>query len=120
MDYRERLLIPEQGDSHTKFYTKSGTPIAEGYERIVIGERGPYVEFTDQQVMGENLDVPENQIWRFHNDKCYYHEFRSKDESFVKVYHQKKIVNYADYKVGLLYISPFDLISDVYPKLIGE
>jgi len=27
----------------------------------------------------------------------------------VKVYDQKRTVDYADYKVGLYYISPFDL-----------
>jgi hypothetical protein len=36
-------------------------------------------------------------------------EWRTKDQSNVKVYEQSKTVDYADYKVGLYYISPFDL-----------
>ena len=29
----------------------------------------------------------------------------------VKIYDQKRIVDYADYRVGLIYISPFDLFG---------
>jgi hypothetical protein len=39
-------------------------------------------------------------------------EWRTYDESRVKVYEQKRRVDYADYKVGLLYISPFDLFVE--------
>ena len=39
-------------------------------------------------------------------------EWRSKDQSNVKVYEQKRTVDYADYKVGLFYISPFDLFVE--------
>jgi hypothetical protein len=39
-------------------------------------------------------------------------ERRKKDQSNVKVYEQKRTVEYADYKVGLIYISPFDLFVE--------
>ena len=39
-------------------------------------------------------------------------EWRTKDQSNVKVYDQKRTVEYADYKVGLFYISPFDLFVE--------
>jgi hypothetical protein len=39
-------------------------------------------------------------------------EWRTKDQSKVKVYEQGKTVDYADYKVGLFYISPFDLFVE--------
>ena len=42
-------------------------------------------------------------------DKVFYVEWRAKDQSNVKVYDQKRTVEYADFKVGLFYISPFDL-----------
>jgi hypothetical protein len=35
----------------------------------------------------------------------------------VKVYEQKKVVDYADYKVGLLYISPCDLFVEREPVI---
>ena len=39
-------------------------------------------------------------------------EWRTNDQSNVKVYDQKRTVDYADYKVGLFYISPFDLFIE--------
>jgi len=35
----------------------------------------------------------------------------------VKVYDQKRAVDYADYKVGLIYISPFDLFVEGGPVI---
>jgi len=37
---------------------------------------------------------------------------RTWDPSNVKVYDQKRTVEYADYEVGLFYISPFDLFVE--------
>jgi hypothetical protein len=45
-------------------------------------------------------------------DKVFYVEWRTKDQSNVKVYEQKRTVDYADYKVGLFEISPFDLFFE--------
>ena len=39
-------------------------------------------------------------------DKVFYVEWRTKVQSNMKVYGQKRPVEYADYKVGLSYISP--------------
>ena len=44
-------------------------------------------------------------------------EWRTKDQSNVKVYDQKRTVDYADYKVGLFYISPFDLFVEGEPVI---
>ena len=35
----------------------------------------------------------------------------------MKVYDQKRTVEYADYKVGLFYISPFDLFVEREPVI---
>ena len=75
----------------------------------MIGGRGPYIEFDESQVIDDNIKIPRDQKWRLHSDKAYYIEFRSIDEANVKIYYQRKTVGYADYKVGLSYISPFDL-----------
>jgi len=120
--YAERLILPEISKEVVKFCTKSGTPVATGYERVVIGDRGPYIEFQDLQIAKENISVPPNQAWRLlpKYDHCYYWEYRTNDEAFVKLYFQKKEVGYADYKVGLWYVSPFHLTSDTYSILIEE
>jgi len=36
----------------------------------------------------------------------------------VKIYDQKKTLDYADYKVGLFYISPFDLFVEGEPVIM--
>jgi len=116
--YSERLKIPLEGDETLQLYTKSGTKVATGYERIVIGDRGPYIEFRADQIVEENFEIPEDQEYRKTDKRVYYVEARSKDDSYVKLYFQKKTVAYADYKVGMLYISPFDLRTVLEESLV--
>ena len=49
--------------------------------------------------------------------KAIFLEWRTKDQINVKVYDQKRTVDYADYKVGLFYISPFDLFVEGEPVI---
>lgn len=75
-----------------------------GYDRIVIGQRGPYVEFSESKVdlaRFVHADVPH----------YYYRELRSV-VSNVKFYHQIHRVDYADYLPGKYYASPFELYVD--------
>ena len=46
-------------------------------------------------------------------DKVFYVEWGTEDQSNLRVYEQSRVVDYADYKVGLFYISPFDLFVGV-------
>jgi hypothetical protein len=80
--------------------TKAGIPVADSFIRIVHGGRGAYVEFDSVK----NVFVPEKEQWRHRSDKAFYEEYRTFDG--VKVYHQRKPVDYADYQVGKWYISP--------------
>jgi hypothetical protein len=41
----------QQGNPHTRFKLKTGTLFAVGYERIVYGDHGAYVEFTKTQIV---------------------------------------------------------------------
>jgi hypothetical protein len=116
--YSERLKIPLEGDETLQLYTKSGTKVATGYERVVLGGRGPYVEFRADQIVEENFEIPEDQEYRKTDKRVYYIEARSKDDSYVKLYIQKRTVAYADYKVGMLYISPFELKTDEFDELV--
>lgn len=108
MNYENRILIPLKKTS-LDLYTKSTTKIANGYRRIVIGERGPYIEFEKKNLFFLNFYIPDDKKYKLSLKNCYYIEYRSIDESFVKLYFQKRSVNYADYMVGMYYISPFDL-----------
>jgi len=119
--YRERLILPEFCEESVTFFTKSGLKVAQEYVRVVIGDRGPYIEFADEMMTtSPDIYIPQDQVWRIKNALCFYIEYRTNDNCFVKIYKQKKPVSYADYKTGLWYISPFDLVSDKYPQLVRE
>ena len=54
----QRFKIPLVGDPSINFYTLNGLLMAKGYTRIVIGGRGPYIEFEDSSMVKENIHVP--------------------------------------------------------------
>ena len=116
-NYLERITIPLTGNPGMKFFTRAGTHIATGYTRIVIGDYGAYVEFLPEQLFLDKIEPlfsnsparPVKYIW-----------LQSKDKSRIKIYEQKRRVNYADYKPGFYYIDPQDLhtetIRDLYKR----
>ena len=91
-------------------YSKDHELLACGYKRIVVGERGMYLEFKEKDLLMDNFFVPEYEEWRLKNNKCYYIEYRS-HFSNIKCYFQKKRVWYADYKIGYYYISALDVFT---------
>lgn len=120
--YRSRLVLPEhsEGDS-LEFRTQSGLTIARGYERVVLGGRGPYVEFLTEHMIQDSLFIPESARWRLDPSwtlRCYYWELRTRDECRVKIYYQRRTVDYADYRIGCWYVSPFELVTDRHDELV--
>lgn len=96
-------------DFNVPLKAPSGQTIASGYTRIVIGDYGAYVEFSKDQLLMP-LQMKRGQEYRMNNPqyKCkyvWYTDFKQE----VKIYYQLRTVDYADYKVGMYYISPFDL-----------
>ena len=65
------------------------------------------------------MRVPADELYRFDDPHVFYAEYRSNDDANVKVYWQKKTVEYADYRLGLYYISPFDLVDGDGKALIA-
>lgn len=90
-------------------FTANGTRLASSFERVVVGDRGPYVEFTKEAVNWDALHVPVEQRYRLKSRLVFYTEYRSNDEANVKIYLQRHPVQYADYRVGMVYISEDDL-----------
>lgn len=113
----ERFRIPLNGEANIRFYTKSDLLLAIGYNRIVIGGRGPYIEFEPSHIIMDNIFVPDHAKHKLENSLTYYHEYRSKDKSYVKLYFQKMEVSYADYIIGKWYIDPMCLKTDEYDDL---
>jgi hypothetical protein len=111
-EYKQRLNISaDEGDDETVIHTESNMVIAKGYERVVIGDRGPYIELSNRHILLDGIHIPKDQHWRFEpkwRQKVYYFEFRTIDESYLKVYLQNKPVNYADYREEFWYINPFN------------
>lgn len=114
-----KLPLDSTNCENILFYTKNcKTLVATGYNRVVIGGRGPYIEFELEMLDSECCSIPEEQKYRFDSNVVYYVELRTKDVDYVKIYVQKRCVSYADYLIGKVYISPFDLTSNKYEKLI--
>lgn len=103
------LNIDKDGNDLVELFSESGTKLSKGYKRVVIGGRGPYVEFTEDQLLFKSFHIPKDQLYRLTDKRVYYIELRSSDESNVKLYFQLQTVAYADYKIGFFYISPYDL-----------
>lgn len=97
-------------------YTLSGTLFANGYRRIVIGDYGAFVEFSTEQILSDRLTVKPGQEYRI-EDKNFigrvkYHWLTISDHSGIKIYFQQKQVAYADYQVGMYYVSPYEIVPD--------
>lgn len=122
------LGLSEHGGT-TDFYAKA-TPdllVAKGYDRVVYGDHGAYIEFSHDKIVWAALPKAVKK-----SELAYYDEFYSACGT-VKLYDQKKTVadkknppaggisrnregGYADYKVGFCYISPKDLTVKEKPK----
>ena len=129
--YKKRLQIPiepimvdigegvlEMATRPNNLYTKTGLLVASGYRRVVIGGRGPYVEFHFTDIKWNEFYVPSDLQYRADSKVVYYEEWRSRDSAYVKLYLQKRKVAYADYQVGRMYISPFDLFTEGLTPII--
>ena len=108
-------------DRTKPLYTINGSLICNGYERIVIGDYGAYIEFSSEQANKDLFIIAPGQEYRleprYSNVK--YIWLTIDDGSQIKIYYQKNTVSYADYKAQYYYIS----VYEVYPetiKLIGE
>jgi len=109
-EYKNRLSISIIGSLDLELYSKTGYLISKGYTRIVIGDRGAYIEFEKTQIKCD-IFIPINKEWKLRRKYINiidYIEFRSRVDN-IKIYDQKKTVDYADYKVGKYYIDPCDL-----------
>lgn len=97
-------------------YSKSGVVIALGFERKVYGERGTYYEISSKDILKEKLHIPEDKKWKLNSSNVWYIEYRTIMDN-IKVYYQKKMVDYADYKVGMFYIKEGDVSPFKQKKL---
>lgn len=117
-DVRQKYkdALPEwcvlEGNLQTPLYSSAGTTLCTGYNRIVIGDYGAFIEISPEQIIKENLIVKKGQEFRInepqYKDRVKYHWLTAKDTSDCKIYFQQKTVEYADYIPGMYYISPYE------------
>jgi len=101
-----KMGIPAISLGSHRVHAKSGSVVAKDYTRVVVGDYGAYIEMSPQQVLTENLreKFPGKRregikyIWLVVND-----------HSRTKVYRQVRTVDYADYRVGMYYVSVNDV-----------
>lgn len=123
----ERLTgLQEQGSDNTTFYIRGEELFAIGYNRVVYGDHGPYVEFSWINI--ESILIPKRA--QPHSNDYYYEWLTPFRDPNVKVYKQLKTVanlpnpprggfrgnrkeGYADYKVGMIYVSVGDFTKIV-------
>lgn len=111
--------IPEwlsEFGADTPLYTSCGSMIASGYDRIVVGDYGAFIEFDDDKIPPKSFEIAPGQEYRV-NDERYsknvkYIWLTINDGSNVKIYLQRKGVAYADYKAGKYYVS----VHEVFVK----
>ncbi|CAE8715007.1 unnamed protein product [Polarella glacialis] len=113
------LGLTEFGDASTEFYcARSGIPMAQGYDRIVYGDHGPYLEFSAHQLCWSAFP---NFLEKPH--MSYYDEYFTMD-GLTMLYAQKRSVankpnppsgqwsaqnnrpeGYANYLIGKFYLA---------------
>lgn len=102
-------------DTSQNLYSICGTLLCRGYNRIVVGDYGAFVEFTPEQANKCVFIVQPGEEYRI-TDKKYsknikYHWYTVADGSDVKLYFQRRAVSYADYKRGMYYVSVHEVTN---------
>jgi hypothetical protein len=134
----ERFMkLPEEGSKDIELWIPSGPLFSRGYERVVYGDHGPYLEFRKHHILLDLLSKQGLNIIKLPDqNKCkiyyigLYPVFNKKSFKNIKVYWQIKPVldkpnaprredekpscfnrveGYADYKRGMYYINPYKL-----------
>lgn len=83
-------------------------PIATKPNRLVIGDRGAYLEIADTDIIKSAIEVQPGQEYRLRpewRNKAFYAWYRTTKGHF-KLYYQYRLVTYADYMIGYWYIDP--------------
>ena len=101
-------------------YFKDGVLFANGYERIVHGKRGDYVELTKEQIQLPLKSHFKQELPKEITNESFYYYWLEPINRDEKIYWQCRIVGYADYKVGFYYISPKLLIPFANKELFTK
>ena len=115
---RQAVNLKDGGSSPSRpamikrnLYFLDGTLFANGYERVVHGGRGDYVELTNGQIELELKSHFKQELPKELSDEEFFYYWLEPIGREEKVYWQCHQVHYADYKRNYYYIDPKLLIS---------
>lgn len=118
-DVRQKYIdaLPEwckiEGDPECELYSERETLIATGYERIVIGDYGAFIEISPEQILQNKLKLAPGEEYRVYDERysnnVKYHWYTTIVPAQIKLYYQQKAVTYADYKPGMWYVSVYEV-----------
>lgn len=117
-EYEDNLPEYWKNYKEGNIYTLDGVLIATGLtdRKYVCGDYGIFLEIDNQSIVKQNIVIKKGQEYRI-NDPKYsehvkYQWFCPKSGMDAKLYFQQKGVTYADYKPGMWYVSPYEVIED--------
>jgi hypothetical protein len=87
-------------------YFKDGNQFSSGYERIIRGKRGIYIELIRDQILVSLVSKFGNALPNEIDIKPFYYYYLIPEGRTEMIYWQINTVKYADYKIGYYYISP--------------
>lgn len=113
-------FLKVDGDN-IKIFTEMGTLLCNGYNRIVVGDYGAFLEFSEEQANIDVFFIKEGQEYRIDDPKysthVKYNWYTIYDGCDVKIYHQMKTVDYADYKIDCFYVDVHEIkVTDAQEK----
>ncbi len=101
--------------AESELFTIKGSLLATGYDRIVIGDYGAFVEFSFERANSDIYSVKKGQEYRIddlkYSKNVKYEWYTIEDGSEIKIYKQKKGVAYADYKPKQFYVSVHEVVA---------
>ena len=100
---------------NTALFSTHETKFATGYDRIVIGDYGAFIEIPKSKMIRAVIKCQEGQEYRYkdlaYRDTVKYYWYTTKDASGLKIYFQQKTVSYADYKPDYFYVCPYEALA---------
>lgn len=88
------------------YFKGDGKLFAHGYERIVHGGRGDYIELSKNQIAVQLVSKFSQPLPKEITTEKFFYYWLIPEGRDEKIYWQCNPVSYADYKVGYYYISP--------------
>ena len=111
-EWYENNIPNHLDDTKQTLFSSNSKVVCRGFTRIVIGDYGAYVEFSEEQANTNVFTCEEGEEYRISNprykDNVKY-EWLTIYGSKIKIYKQKKTVVYADYKPGMYYVSVYEV-----------